>query len=74
MGLNVFVCAQATWQSMGCSIKVRESALVDLLDSSPPDCNQMHMLNLEPSIALVKFGSCDLISQSTNHGVTHSSL
>ena len=39
---------------MGCSIKARESALVDLVDFGPPDRDQTHMMTSEPSIVLVK--------------------
>ena len=60
----------ATWQCVGCYIKVRESGVVDLADFDPPDHDQMHMINLEPSIALVKSNGCDFILQSTNRGVT----
>ena len=54
---------------MECWIKARELARVDLVDFGPLDCDQMHMINSEPSIALMKSNSCDLISHSANDGV-----
>ena len=72
MVLNTFVYAQATWQSLGRRSIVRKSAFIDLVDSSPPDCDQKHVINSEPSIALVKSDSCDLILQSMNLAVTYS--
>ena len=33
-----------------------------LVDFGPPDHDQTHVINLEPSIALVKSNGCDLIS------------
>ena len=70
MGLNTLVCAQATWQSLGHRIIVHKSALIDLVDSNPPDSDQKHVLNSEPSITLVKSDGCGLILQLTNRGVT----
>ena len=74
LGLNVSVCAQATWQRVQCWIKVRESARVDLVEFRPPDHDQMHVRNSEPSIASVKSDGCDLILQSENRGVTRDCL
>ena len=51
---------------MGHWIKALESALVDLVDFGRPDRDQTQMINSEPSIALVKSNSCDLILHSTN--------
>ena len=47
---------------------------IDLVDFGSPDRDKMHVLNLEPSIALVKSDSCDLILQSANCGVTRGCL
>ena len=41
------------------------------MDFGSPDCDKTHVRNSEPSIALVKSDSCDLISHSTNRGMTH---
>ena len=44
------------------------------MDLGPPDHDQMHMLNLELSITLVKSNGCDLISHSANDSVTRGEL
>ena len=59
---------------MECWIKVRESAGVNLVDFSPPDCNQRHVLNSEPSIALAKSNGYDLISHLANDRATRGDL
>ena len=66
MGLSLFVCVQATWQSMGRWIKAHELALVDLVEFGPSDRNQTQVINSELLITLVKSNGCDLISQSVN--------
>ena len=43
-----------------------EKTRVDLVDFSPPDHDQMHVTNSEPSITLVKSNGCDLILHSAN--------
>ena len=58
------VAMHGTW------IKARESARVDLVDFGPPDRDQTHVINSEPSIALVKSNSCELILHSENERVT----
>ena len=40
------------------------------MDFCSPDHDKKHVHNSEPSIALVKSDSCDLVSHSTNRGVT----
>ena len=74
VGLNVVVCVQVTWQSVGSWIKVHESALVDLMDSGPPDYDQTHVLNSKPLIELVKSDGCNLISHSANKRTTRGCL
>ena len=70
MGLNVFVCAQMTWQSVGRWIKAPKSALVDLVEFGSSDRDQTHVTNSEPSIALLKSNTYALISQLANDKTT----
>ena len=51
---------------MGRWIKACESALVDLVNSGPPDHDQTHVLNSESSIALVKSDGCVMRSNNGN--------
>ena len=62
------------WQLERRWIKARKRARVDLVDLGPPDRDQTHVINLELSIALVKFNGCDLISHSANDRVTRGYL
>ena len=55
VGLNVSLCAQATWKGVEHWIKARKSGHIDLVDFGLPFCDRLpHVINLEPSIALVK--------------------
>ena len=58
----------------GASDQMCESARVDLVDFGPPNCDQTHVTNSEPSIALVKSNGYNFISQSSNREVTHGCL
>ena len=66
VGLMHSLCTQVTWQLEWSWIKARKIARVNLVDLSPPNRNQTHVINLEPLIALVKSNGCDLISHSVN--------
>ena len=74
VGLNVSLCAQAMWQHMERWIKACESVHVDLVDFGPPDHDQMQVINSEPSTALVKSNSCNIIPHSINDSVTRSEV
>ena len=50
-------------------IKAHELVRLDLVDFGPPDCDQTHMISLEPSI-----DDRNLISHSANHGMTRGCL
>ena len=69
VGLNKPLCGQATWHRVEGWIKVGKSMSVDMVDFGPPDRDQKHVINLEPSIVLVKSNDCDLISHSANNEV-----
>ena len=70
MGLKNSLCTQAKCQLERCWIKAHKRVRVDLVDFGPPDRDQVHVGNLEPSIALVKSDGYDLISHSANDKVT----
>ena len=74
VGLNEFLCSQGMWQHVECWIKAYEYRRIDLVDLDRLDCDQMHVLNSEPLIALVKYNGCDLISHWANDGVTRDEL
>ena len=57
---------QATWHLEKRWIKVRERVRVDLVDLDSLDLDHTHVINVRPSITLVKSDSHDLISNSTN--------
>ena len=59
---------------MKCWIKARESARVDLVDFGSLERDHTHVMNSEPSIALVKANGSNLISHSPNHGMTRRCL
>ena len=48
----------------------RANRHIYLVDFGPPDRNQMHLINSEPSIALVKSNSCNLFLHSANERAT----
>ena len=58
----------------GTSNLTHEKKRANLVDFGPVDLDHMHVKNLRPSISLVKFDGCDLISQSTNDQVTRGCL
>ena len=58
----------------GASDQTCEKVRVDLVDFGPPDRDQMHVMNSESSIVLVKSNGCDLISHSANDKATHKCL
>ena len=58
----------------GASDQTLEKTSVDLVDFGPPDPDQQHVMNLWPSISLVKSNDSDLILHSANDGVTSGKL
>ena len=51
-----------------------QRVLVDLMDLSPHDLDHAHVINVRPSISLVKSDDCDLISQSADDRATRDCL
>ena len=54
VGLNLCLYFAGNVATCGASNQMRGKTCVDLVDFSPPDLDQWHMTNSQPSISLVK--------------------
>ena len=70
VGLMCFALFSSDVADCGAYDQTRENTRVDLVDFGLQDLDHKHVTTTRSPISLMKSSGCDLISQSTNRGVT----